>query len=73
MKRASRLPPLRVKNKNIIGGQEFMARAIIKGYHILPKGHMKIPAGNAQETEIKGVTSTFKFLNKTAYNELIIG
>ena len=49
----------------------FIAGARIKGYDTLLKGDNKIPKYDADKTKDKGV-SELNFLNKTAYNNLIL-
>ena len=51
---------------------KFIEKDGMRGYSILLTGDMKIPADDAKETKNKEVTTTLKFLKKTAYNELIL-
>ena len=49
---------------------KFMARSVIKGYHVLRTSATKIPADEPNETGEKEI-SAIKLLNFTAYNKLI--
>ena len=51
---------------------KFMARDEIKGYDILPRGDVKTLTDDRYKTNKNIVNAAFKFLNKTAYNEIII-
>ena len=44
----------------------------IKGYGILLRGDVNNLAENRYETEDQGVTSTLKYINKTACNKIIL-
>ena len=50
---------------------KFIVGSEIKGYDTLLKCDEKIPADYSDRTKEKGVYE-FKYLNKTAYNELIL-
>ena len=48
-----------------------MERSLIMGYNTLLKGDKKIPVDDSDKTKDKGVPK-LKFINKIAYNKLII-
>ena len=50
---------------------KIMTRYGMKRYNILLTGDMKILTDD-EETKDKGVTDTLKFINNTAYNDLVL-
>ena len=47
---------------------KLMTRPGVKGYDILITGDIKNQAGDAEGKKVKVVSSTFNFLNKSAYS-----
>ena len=69
-KQSIRIIPFASEKEWLIWPRKSMTGYGIKDYNLLLTGDVKNRADDAEETEYKGFTVTFKLLNKTGYNKI---